>query len=208
MKWCLVVIGLLMSTLNSANEIEKMIELLNNKQSTANSLKQAITLGKERAILCGYCHGKDGNSVKEYIPNLAGQHPEYLVTQFEAFSQGSRYNYVMAKLAKNLSIEERVNLALYYASLQVKPSKVSTDNVQKQAGKVLFSSRCVMCHGSEGLGKHSLPRLAGQPEQYIINTLNIFRQGHRKLPGSPMQGIAAGLTKPDIAAVAAYITSM
>lgn len=208
MRLYLVVIGLFLSFFSNANETQKMIELLKSIQNSPYSLKQAIQQGKDRAVLCGYCHGKDGNSVKGYIPNLAGQHPEYLVTQFEAFSQGNRYNYVMAKLAKNLSIIERVNLALYYSSLQVKPVATSTHEELKPIGKAIFTSRCAACHGVDGLGQNSLPRLAGQPEQFIINSLNIFKKGKRKLPGSPMPGIAAGLTKQGIAAVAAHITSM
>ncbi|WP_163835473.1 c-type cytochrome [Spartinivicinus ruber] len=197
-----------MSNSNHANETENIITLLNSKQSSPELLKQAIKQGKERAILCGYCHGKDGNSVKGYIPNLAGQHPEYLVTQFEAFSQGDRYNYVMAKLAKNLTVEERVNLALYYSSLPVEASANSNNDIFQQEGKQLFNSRCAACHGSRGLGKDNSPRLAGQPEQFIVNSLNTFKKGGRQLPGSPMPGIAAGLTKQEIAAVAVYITSM
>ena len=46
--------------------------------------------GHERIRFCGYCHGEDGNSKRDYIPNLATQHPQYLFEQFEKFGDGRR----------------------------------------------------------------------------------------------------------------------
>src|SRR5690554_7187775 len=46
--------------------------------------------GHERIRFCGYCHGEDGNSTRDFIPNLAAQHPQYLFEQFEKFGDGRR----------------------------------------------------------------------------------------------------------------------
>ncbi len=39
--------------------------------------------GKTKAMICGSCHGMDGNSTFGEWPKLAGQHEGYIVRQFK-----------------------------------------------------------------------------------------------------------------------------
>lgn len=200
--------GMLWISTCGAVEIEKgILELLKDRMDNTQHHAQLVKKGQERAILCGYCHGKDGNSVKNYIPNLAAQNPEYLVNQFEQFAKKKRKNYVMEKLASSLSDSEKVNLALYFASLKVNPRSTEYPELVDK-GKSVFSRLCYTCHGKDGFGKENLPRLAGQPEEYIAKTLHYFKNGQKRNMDSPMPGIVTQLTDQEIKAVAAYITSM
>ena len=70
--------------------------------------------GKARAIVCGACHGPDGNSVNPVWPSIAGQHPAYIVEQLHAFKNGTRTEPLMLGQAMMLSEEDMRNLAVYF----------------------------------------------------------------------------------------------
>lgn len=66
---------------------------------------------------------------------------------------------------------------------------------------------CQDCHGVEGKGLATFPRLAGQHASYLVRQLQAFASGARP-PAAPMQEIAKGLSPEDRAAVAAYLQSL
>ncbi len=74
--------------------------------------------GKAKAqAVCAACHGANGVSVSDTIPNLAGQRSAYLEAQLKAWKDGSRKSAVMNAIGAQLSAEEIPNLAAYFASL-------------------------------------------------------------------------------------------
>jgi cytochrome c553 len=65
---------------------------------------------------------------------------------------------------------------------------------------------CQSCHGSEGQGGDTAPRLAGQRAAYVISQLARFRAGDRK--DSPeMINIARSIEGRQVRAIAAYLQS-
>lgn len=57
--------------------------------------KADIAAGKARVeAVCGACHGVNGVSVADNIPNLAGQRVAYLEAQLRALKSGARRNAV------------------------------------------------------------------------------------------------------------------
>ncbi len=207
MRMCLFVICLSLPYALHADKLSSLYSILNIKLNDPLLLKDAVTKGKERAFLCVYCHGSDGNSKRGYIPNLADQNNKYLLRQFEMFSSKQRNNRIMSELAKNLDDDDRVNIALFYSTQKVKSGSASRPELLS-AGKKLFISRCSSCHGDNGHGKEMLPRIAGQPVGYLKKTLNSYRNNPDMRPNSPMQGIAPALNKSDQAAVIEYISIM
>lgn len=189
----------------SAMETTHLLDEANRKKSDQQLYQQAIMAGEERVVLCGYCHGKDGNSVRSYIPNLASQTPEYLINQFEQFARGERENLVMTKLAGILNDDERVNIALYYSQLKAEARQTTQPQLVAD-GEKLFFQKCSVCHSSDASGNHAMPRLAGQPENYLITTLHGFRDGNTR-GSSPMASIASELKDAEITSLAAYLTS-
>ncbi len=79
-----------------------------------------IEAGKVRAqAVCAACHGANGLSVADTIPNLAGQRQAYLQAQLRALKGGTRRAPSMNAIASQLGPEDIVNVAAYYASLSV-----------------------------------------------------------------------------------------
>jgi cytochrome c553 len=77
-----------------------------------------LEAGKARAqAVCAACHGANGVSVSDSIPNLAGQRGAYLENQLRAWKDGSRKNPLMNAIAAQLGADEMVNLAAYFSSL-------------------------------------------------------------------------------------------
>jgi len=65
---------------------------------------------------CQACHGANGVSRNPRIPNLAGQQPDYLVAQLQAFRSATRKNSLMEAVAAQLSDAEMTALARYWGS--------------------------------------------------------------------------------------------
>jgi cytochrome c553 len=70
---------------------------------------------------------------------------------------------------------------------------------------------CIGCHSIPGYQAsfpeiHKVPMIAGQSSGYIVAALTAYQKGERKHP--TMRGIAAPLTEPDMADLAAYYAGM
>lgn len=77
-----------------------------------------LEAGRARATaVCAACHGANGLSVTDTIPNLAGQKAAYLESQLRALKAGTRRNAVMGAIAAQLAPEDITNVAAYFASL-------------------------------------------------------------------------------------------
>jgi cytochrome c553 len=84
-----------------------------------------IEAGKAKvAEVCSACHGLNGVSVSDTIPNLAGQRAAYIENQLKAFKDGVRKNpspanptAIMNAMASQLSPAQMADVAAYFASL-------------------------------------------------------------------------------------------
>lgn len=204
-----VIIFLVLSLIASLShaEYKEALNRLTEILSSDTLTKKAYAAGEERISLCGYCHGKDGNSTRADIPNLAEQRPVYLFSAFEKFASGERTDFVMTQAANLLSIEDRVNIAVYYGMQKVKV-KSSVNPELDAHGQRVFQQICIQCHGPQGKGMNDAPRLAGQPAAYVRYALKGFRDDAEYRPGSLMLPIAAQLSNADIEALASYIQGM
>jgi len=201
------VVCLFLSFSLHADELSSMYSMLETRLASDSLLEEAIAIGEERASVCKFCHGDDGNSKRDYIPNLADQNAKYLLKQFELFASKQRDDKIMSELAMNLTSKDRVNIALFYSSKKAKPGSVSGSELIFE-GKKIFKSQCVACHGKNGHGKEELPRIASQPAEYLKRTLDNYRTNPNKRPNSPMQAIIGKLSTTDQAAVITYVSSM
>ena len=75
-------------------------------------------------------------------------------------------------------------------------------------GKEKASQACMACHGADGIKvvDPSDPVLAGQYEDFLVRALSDYKSGTRK--NAIMAGMAAPLTKEEIANLAAYYASL
>ena len=67
---------------------------------------------------CAACHGAEGIAKDVEIPNLAGQHDRYLVTQLQNFRSGKRPHKEMRYMSRHLTDEEIAAVAQYYSQLR------------------------------------------------------------------------------------------
>jgi len=219
----LVVLAMLLTALGAASpafgaaerERERMVRLVDQKLASPAARRQAIAAGRRRATLCAYCHGQDGNSVKPETPNLADQNPAYLLQQIEKFVDGRRKDFVMQTLAEAFTMDDKVNLAVYYASQQVRPERVDPERAAR--GERVYQSHCQACHGPEGRGREGFAHLAGQRTAYVKKTLKRFRANARQegaatetaVRSDPrMEQVTGGLSDAEIAALAAYVARL
>lgn len=76
-------------------------------QADPAALQNAIAAGKKASFFCANCHGENGIAKTSDVPNLAGQHPSYLLEQIRKFGAGERKDPFMQGLIKVLNDEER-----------------------------------------------------------------------------------------------------
>ncbi len=198
----LVLAGLFASTVQAVP-----LQTLNTTLKDPQLRQQALLNGQERSSFCTNCHGADGNSTRTDIPNLAGQNPAYLFTAFQRFADGSRTDYVMSPLAASLSLDEQIGIALFFSQQKVKPKQPDQPTLAEQ-GAAKYNSLCINCHGPAALGEDNVPRLAGQPADYIRHSLNLFRSNDPKRAGSEMIPFARILTHQEIDALASYLQGL
>lgn len=191
--------------------------VMHDKTQLSSTLEKA----KERTTLCVYCHGADGISSRAYIPNLAGQHPVYLLKQLLHFADGTRKSEVMAPLAKILTEDDIINIAIYYANMPISSTQNDTqkyDTSLLTAGMGIYKSQCAQCHGTSGQGSDVFPRLSGQKVDFIVNTLTMFAapesekhnplQFNAERSNPEMVNIVRKLKPADVRAVANYIATL
>ena len=175
-------------------------------QADPAALKQAIEAGQKASFFCVNCHGDSGISKIPEVPNLAGQNPAYLLEQIRKFGAGERKDQFMQGLIKVLKDDERVQIALFFGSQAVPPSKA--DPAQVARGKELFTKLCVRCHGEAARGDATIPRLAGQQIPYVVTSVTRYRDGTGIRNNQLMSIATSSLKNEEIKAIANYLTQL
>jgi cytochrome c553 len=144
--------------------------------------------GKELAdSTCAKCHGADGVSATNGVPNLAGQRPSYVYRELKAYQRGDRMGGREAhstKLLKFLSDAALANLAAFYASLDpVSPLDAPAPKyVDPVAAGKAAAEPCAKCHGEDGVShKEGVPSLIGLHPKYLVETMRSFKSGARPI---------------------------
>jgi len=175
--------------------------------------------GKQRALTCTACHGPEGNSSNPMWPNIAGQSASYILTQLQAFKDGSRSDSLMSSQAMMLSNADMANLAVYFESLPAAVQSVADEGLIGR-GEALYRGgnkeakvpACLACHGPSGRGNPAAkyPALKGQHAMYTAKQLNDYANSTRTTDGKThmMRDIAENLDKDDIAALSSYIQGL
>lgn len=175
--------------------------------------------GRVKAVVCGACHGVDGNSVNPEWPSIAGQHAKYSVEQLMAFKSGDRANVLMTGQAMALSDEDMANLSVYFEA-QAAAAKSVSDPALVSKGEQIYRggineknvAACIACHGPTGRGNAAVPYpdIAGQYAVYAAKQLRDYASGARKTGGPQriMQDIASRLTEEEIVAVSSYLQGL
>lgn len=157
-----------------------------------------VESGRRLSQACANCHGEDGNATKADMPSLAGQDAKYFVKGMNHYKNGERQHKKMFDAVEQLSEQDMVDLASYYAA-QVPIRR----NVRMQLSSKEWLARCERCHGIDGNSSDPrFPMLAGQDKAYLKAALRDYESGVRV--SSTMHAMAASLSSSDIENIAAY----
>lgn len=177
---------------------------------------------KAKTDYCKTCHGVSAQGFRGAfpMPRLAGQQPEYLNNQLQAFIERRRTNPVMFNVAHVLSPPLLTALTTYFKDLNPKPLGGAPKELEA-AGKKIYEDGvpsadvppCASCHGPDAKGADAFPRLAGQLNDYIFRKLTNWDKERGQDKANPdtsaiMQPIAHQLTEAQIRAVAAYVSDL
>jgi len=169
---------------------------------------------------CKTCHGVSGQGFRGAfpMPRLAGQQPEYLENQLQAFIDRRRTNPVMFNVAHVLSPAMLKGLAEHFRDLNPKPLGGAPKDLVA-AGRKIYEDgipgaevpACASCHGPYAKGADAFPRLAGQLHDYVYRKLTNWEKERGQDKAKPdnsaiMQPIAHNLTEAQVKAVAAYLS--
>jgi cytochrome c553 len=172
---------------------------------------------------CKTCHGLSGQGYYGYytMPRLAGQQPKYIENQLRAFIEHRRTNLIMANVAHALSPSMLSALAHHFRDLNPPPLGGGGSRGDVATGKRIYEEglpesnvpACSACHGQDARGQDQIPRLAGQLPDYFYRKLvnwTAERGQNTSMPDSSavMGPTSHNLTKSQIAAVAAYVSSL
>jgi cytochrome c553 len=156
--------------------------------SAACASASAGAYAQRFASLCAACHGANGRSEMPGTPALAGQHGFYAITQLFLFREGRRSNEAMTSVAKSMKDDDLRGFAAVIDALPaVPPATAATppDPARMNKGRELARQhKCVFCHGDDLSGGQQVPRIGGQREEYLRESLRGFKSGQR--PGYTM----------------------
>ena len=170
---------------------------------------QDAAAGKEKAAVCGACHGADGNSAIAQNPNLAGQNARYIYLQLRDFNKKRRRDPLMSPMAENLSTKDMLDLAAYFSMQKPNRQNARGDAARIDEGrKIADAALCPMCHLGGFSGQNEVPRVAGQHYDYIKKQLLAFRARERTNDAGSMTAYMNDVTNEQIEALAAYIASL
>lgn len=163
--------------------------------------------GKQKFYTCRGCHSIPGysNTYPNYhVPNVGGQHTDYIVVALQAYQQGTRKHKSMQGNADGLTNQEMEDIAAYLSPLE------SPDASEPYSGDPVVgkkkASACGSCHGEDGNSDNAMfPKLAGQYSSYIVKALKNYKTGARK--NAMMNGMAETLSEEDMEDIAAFYAS-
>ena len=172
--------------------------------------------GKVESGLCQGCHGAEGISFVDLIPNLAGQHAPYTAKQLRDFQSGARTHQIMSAISKSISGTELVDIAAYFSGRKKMQGDGSGDN---PVAERLFLKgdpargipSCMSCHGVNGKAPAiaTYPVIGGQHKAYLRVQLIHWRGGERNnSPDGVMNRVARNLTDAEIESLSDYLSGL
>jgi len=173
---------------------------------------------KMAAEKCERCHGKNGISDIEEMPNIAGFSTAYFLDTMNAYKNGKRQGDKfkteghdetdMNTIAKSFNDEELTALGEYFESQTFVPREQEFDSKLAKKGKKVYKKRCRKCHTSNGSDPDDdASILAGQSMTYLESQLEQFVNGSRTTQPKKMKKQMDKLKDGDIPALVHFFAS-
>ena len=165
---------------------------------------------QDRLALCDACHGAGGVSQTAGTPSIAGQPKLFLETQLVLFREGLRVSPPMQAAVNGLTDKEIVRLADHYAAQPARPvADGPADPAQVRQGVAYAQKQhCGSCHLPDYRGRQQIPRLAGQREEYLVESMLAYRDNRRTGGDTIMAAALYGASDAEIRALAHYLARL
>ncbi len=174
---------------------------------TQNVVQTKAQPNPGQLALCAACHGAQGNSQISSISSLAGQPKTFIENQLVLIREGIREVPQMKGLLDKITDEEFIMLANYFAAQPAaKATTAAVNNATYLRGQDLSKKMlCGTCHLPNYAGQNQIPRLAGQHEEFLVQSIKQFRDGNSTGRDTNMTAAVLGMKDNDIADLAHYL---
>ena len=164
--------------------------------------------GAAQLALCAACHGPAGNSQIALTPSLAGQPRLFIENQLVLIREGLRDIPQIKGLLNGVTDAQIVALAEYFAAQKPASTPGPVDSAVYRRGQALSGKMlCGTCHLPDYAGRQQIPRLAGQHEAFLLQSMKQFRDH----PGAGRDTIMAaslyGLKDAELADLAHFLAN-
>ena len=154
--------------------------------------------------MCESCHGKEVIIDNPEVPVILGQHFFYIYTQLKDYKSNRRTHEIMSEITKELDKKTMKKLAAHYSERKWINFTSNSEYDPKIAEKAIVAGQCVQCHG-DYKGLSGTPRLAGQKESYLFQTMKAFNQKTRLNSGSKTS-LFSTITDEEIKSLSGYLS--
>lgn len=153
------------------------------------------------------CHGPQGNSRIPTIPSLAGQPKLFIENQLVLIREGLRDVPAMKGLLDGVKDADIVQMAAYFSEQKAVPTIQGAPHAaQFQRGQALAArGLCGSCHLPDFSGRAQIPRLAGQHEAFLLQSMKQFRDHPGPGRDTIMAASLYGLKDDELADLAHYL---
>jgi cytochrome c553 len=173
---------------------------------TLHAQPQAATPPAAHLALCAACHGPQGRTQNPEIPSLAGQPRIFIENQLVLIREGLREVPAMKGLLDGMKDPEFVALAQYFAAQAPAVPPPVRDAAAYERGQALATrSHCGSCHLPSYVGQQQVPRLAGQPETFLRQSMQQLRDKAGPGRDTIMAATMRGLTDGELADLAQFL---
>lgn len=179
----------------------------------ALALKGSVERGRTEYGECQSCHRRDASGrANGGIPRLSGQHASVILKQIMDIRSGARLNPEMKDYVTEpeQTLQTFADIAAYLQSLPVVGKLGQGPAELVPRGQALYEKDCASCHGEAGQGRGELfhPKVASQHYNYLLQELNLIRDGARGNSNPAMVQILKNYSADDQRAVAAYMAQL
>lgn len=161
---------------------------------------------EDKVAVCAGCHGDNGIPMDTAWPVIWGQQQGYVYLQLRDFKSGARKSDIMAAIVKDLERDDMLAIALYFSQKKWPDLQQPHANAETaaKADRANTAVGCTGCHQGEYQGEGTQPRLAGQNQEYLEQSMLAFRNRMRaNNPG--MSDLMMTIAPDDIKALATYL---
>ena len=125
------------------------------------------------------------------MPSLGAQPAFYLLIQLFMFREKLRRVDMMNRTTEGLTNDDLRTLSAAIAKLPPpEPAGGPVDPARMERARALIEQhRCNFCHKADYSGQESVPRLAGQREDYLVKTLREYKSNTRRAYDASMADV-------------------